>query len=181
MRSRRSSWILLSALALSSLVRLAGADQQPLTLGYLPITDHLTIIAQQQGTFSRANFSVVKFGSWPELAEALKGGAIDGAFVLAPIALTLRQKGVPLRAVLLGHRNGSVITVKIDGPIHTLADLKGRTIAIPSRFSTHNILLQRMLAAQHIEVDGDTHIIELAPPEMVTALATGRIDAFIVA
>ena len=181
MRSRRSSWILLSALARSSLVRLAGADQQPLTLGYLPITDHLTVIAQQQGTFSRANFSVVKFGSWPELAEALKGGAIDGAFVLAPIALTLRQKGVPLRAVLLGHRNGSVITVKIDGPIHTLADLKGRTIAIPSRFSTHNILLQRMLAAQHIEVDGDTHIIELAPPEMVTALATGRIDAFIVA
>ena len=172
----------LAWLGIAPALQAESATGKPtLTIGYLPITDHLTIIAKERKTFTQSELKPVKFGSWPELAEALKAGAVDGAFVLSPIAINLRQKGAPLRAVLLGHRNGSVITVRADGEIHTPADLKGHTIAIPSRFSTHNILLHRLLAKFKLDPDKDLKIIELAPPEMVNALATKRIDAFIVA
>ncbi len=152
-----------------------------LRIGYLPITDHLTVIAKAREVLTNVDFQPVKFGSWPELAEALRAGAVDGAFALAPMGIALRQKGVRIKAVLLGHRNGSVVTVRADSDIHKPADLKGHTIAIPSRFSTHNILLRRLLASVGLDASKDVKLVELAPPEMVTALATKRIDAFIVA
>lgn len=150
-------------------------------LGYLPLTDHLTVIAHARTTFETLDLEPVKFASWPELAEAVKAGAVETAFALTPIGLTLRGKGVPVKLVLLGHRNGSVLTVKVGDAVSSVADLKGMTIAIPSRFSTHNILLRRILAAEGLEPGRDVEIVEMPPPEMVQALGTGRIGAFIVA
>lgn len=151
-----------------------------LRIGYLPITDHLTVIAKARSSFHGVDLQPLRFSSWPELSEALKAGQLEGAFVLSPIALELRAKGVPIKAVLLGHRNGSVVTVRHDSDIHTASDLIGKTIAIPNRFSTHNILLHKLLEKEHVE-PGKVKVIELPPPEMVNALATKRIDGFIVA
>jgi NitT/TauT family transport system substrate-binding protein len=100
---------------------------------------------------------------------------------LTPMGLTLRQKGIPIKVVLLGHRNGSVITVKNSGEIKRIEDLKGKTIAVPSPFSTHNILLRKALTERGIDPARDLKIVDMAPPEMVVALATGRIHGFIVA
>jgi NitT/TauT family transport system substrate-binding protein len=159
----------------------AGGTKLNLKIGYLPITDHLLMIAAEREQFKTVSIQPIKFSSWPEIAEALKAGAIDGAFLLTPIGLTLRQKGVPIKVVLLGHRNGSVITVKNNGEINRIEDLKGKTIAIPSPFSTHNILLRKILTEKHIDPNHDLKIIDMAPPEMLVALATGRIHGYIVA
>lgn len=166
--------------ALPGCRRAAGATPT-VRLGYLPLTDHLTVIAAARTDFSALRLEPVKLASWPELAEAVKAGAVDAAFALTPIALTLRAKGVPVKLVLLGHRNGSALTVKAGGGVSSLAELKGGTIAIPSRFSTHHLLLRRMLAAQGLEPGRDVQVVEMPPPEMVQALATDRIAAFIVA
>lgn len=159
----------------------AGGAKVTLKIGYLPITDHLLMIAAEREQFKSLSIQPVKFSSWPEISEALKAGAIDGAFLLAPIGLTLRQRGVPVKVVLLGHRNGSVITVRNSGEINRIEDLKGKTIAIPSPFSTHNILLRKALTDKRIDPARDLKIIDMAPPEMVNALATGRIHGYIVA
>ena len=168
----------LAAAAAPALARPQGAKVR-IRVGYLPITDHLTIIAASRSQFERLQLEPVKFASWPELAEALKGGAVEGAFALTPIGLTLRARGAPLKLVLLGHRNGSVLTVAPD--VRSVADLKGKAIAIPSRFSTHNLLLRRYFAAAGLDAEKDAQLVELAPPEMVNALATRRIAAYIVA
>lgn len=148
-------------------------------LGHLPITDHLTIIAASRARFEKLTLEPIKFASWPELAEALKAGSLETAFALTPISLALRQKGVPIKIVLLGHRNGSVLLAAND--ISSVTDLRGKTIAIPSRFSTHNLLLRRLLARDGLDADRDVKLTELPPPEMVQALARGAISAFIVA
>lgn len=148
-------------------------------LGYLPITDHLTVLAAGRTRFETLALEPVKFSSWPELAEALKAGSLEAAFALTPISLALRQKGVPIRIVLLGHRNGSALLGAND--IATVRDLRGKAIAIPSRFSTHNLLLRRLLAREGLDAERDVTLIELPPPEMVQALAHGSISAFIVA
>ena len=160
---------------------LAGGNKVTLKIGYLPITDHLLMIAAEREPFKTVAIEPVKFSSWPEIAEALKAGAIDGGFLLTPIGLTLRKKGVPIQAVLLGHRNGSALTVKNNDAIARIEDLKGKTIAVPSPFSTHNILLRKVLTEHQVDPSHDLKIIDMAPPEMVNALATGRIDGYIVA
>ncbi|MBI5791481.1 MAG: ABC transporter substrate-binding protein [Rhodocyclales bacterium] len=156
-----------------------AASKPVIKIGHLPITDHLTIIAHGQYEYKNVVLEPVKFSGWPELSEALRAGAIQGAFALTPIGITLRQKGTPVKVVMAGHRNGSVLTSRPE--INSVDDLKGKTIAIPSRFSTHNLLIHKILADKGIDPDKDVKLIDMAPPEMVNALATGRIDAFIVA
>lgn len=160
---------------------LANTSKPTIKIGYLPITDHLTMIAHSLQEFKNFNLEPVKFSSWPELAEALRANAIQGAFALTPIGLTLKQKGAPIKAVLAGHRNGSVITVKDSPEFKEVEDLRGKNIAIPSRFSTHNLLIQKMLRDHGMDPNKDVRLIDMAPPEMVNALSTSTIDAFVVA
>jgi NitT/TauT family transport system substrate-binding protein len=157
-----------------------AGDKVNIKLGYLPITDHLTLIGHGNYNFEKINIEPVKFSSWPEIAEALRADAIDAAFLLTPIGLTLRQQKVPVKAILLGHRNGSVLTVEAGDRINKVSDLAGKTIAIPSRFSTHYILLRRLLADNGLDPDGVKYL-DMAPPEMVQSLAGKQIDGFIVA
>lgn len=173
----------LAATALSGPFFPAFAVGKKLTIriGYLPLTDHLLMLAAEREKLPHVTLEPVKFSSWPEITEALKAGKIDGAFLLTPMGLTLRQKGIPLKVVLLGHRNGSVITVKNTGEINRIEDLRGKTIAVPSPFSTHNILLRKVLTEKGLDPARDLKIIDMAPPEMVVALSTGRIHGFIVA
>jgi NitT/TauT family transport system substrate-binding protein len=168
-----------AALAVGSRAARGQGEKVHICLGHLPITDHLTVIAASRSQFEKLTLEPVKFASWPELAEALKAGSLEAAFALTPISLTLRQKGAPIKIVLLGHRNGSVLLAAND--IAKVGDLRGKTIAIPSRFSTHNLLLRRLLAREGIDADRDVTLTELAPPEMVQSLARGGISAFIVA
>jgi NitT/TauT family transport system substrate-binding protein len=176
---RRELIRLAAATAIASRAARAEGERVRIRLGHLPITDHLTIIAAARAHFEKLSLEPVKFASWPELAEALKAGSLEAAFALTPISLTLRQKGVPIKIVLLGHRNGSVLLAAND--IAKVSDLRGKTVAIPSRFSTHNILLRRLLAREGMDADRDVTLVELPPPEMVQALARGGISAFIVA
>jgi NitT/TauT family transport system substrate-binding protein len=160
---------------------IAGTGKVNLKIGYLPITDHLLLISAFREKFRNLTIQPVRFSSWPENAEALKAGAIDGSFLLTPMSLALREKGAPIKVVYLGHRNGSAITVKNDGTINRIEDLKGKTIAVPSQFSTHNILLRKILADKGLDAARDVRIIDMPPPEMVVALASGRIHGYIVA
>jgi NitT/TauT family transport system substrate-binding protein len=64
--------------------------------------------------------------------------------------------------------------------IEAVEDLVGKSFAIPSRFSTHNILLYEMLQKHGIAYE-DVDVIELPPAEMPAALAEGRISGYVVA
>ncbi|PWB49660.1 MAG: twin-arginine translocation pathway signal protein [Candidatus Methanoperedenaceae archaeon] len=157
-------------------------EEKPmLKIGYLPITHSmLPVVAHAQGKFSKVNVEMVKFSSWTELAEALKAGKIDGGgSILNTLAIKLAEQGVPLRSVLMAVRDGSVLVVKND--IKDVKELKNKTIAIPSKFSPHYILLQKYLEDNGLDVGNDVKTIELAPPDMVSALASGSIDGYIVA
>jgi NitT/TauT family transport system substrate-binding protein len=80
-------------------------------------------------------FQPKMFQGFPEIKEALIANKMQAGFLVAPMAMALRSQGVPIKIVYLGHRYGSAVVVRKDGPIRSPADLRGRTIAIPSRFS----------------------------------------------
>src|SRR5262249_42629451 len=114
---------------------------------------------------------------FPEIKEALMSNKMQAAFMVAPMAIALRAQGVPVKIVYLGHRYGSAVVVRNDGPVKTFADLRGRTVAIPSRFSDERLIIYPALAANGRSAK-DVRMIEMAPPDVAGALAAGAIDAF---
>ncbi len=152
-----------------------------LKVGYLPITCHILcpVTHHRLELIGSKSFLPVKFSSWPEMIEALRGGEIDMAFILAPIAIALKQQGLRIAILLLGHRDGTALVVKKSLNINSLRDLVGGTMAIPIRFSCQNLVLLRLLDQLGIDKH-EIKILELAPPDMPSALAAGGIDGYIV-
>ena len=84
-----------------------------------------------------------KYGGWPELKESFMTGTVRAAYLLAPMVMDLVESGVPAKIVSLGHRSGAVIMVRTDSAVRTIGDLRGRRIAIPSRFAVDHLRAQR--------------------------------------
>src|SRR5688572_23070427 len=102
---------------------------------------------------------------------------MQAGFMVAPMAIALRAQGVPIKIVYLGHRYGSAVVVRKDGPVKTFADLKGKVVAIPSRFSDERLILFRAMKVHGMK-PGDFKMVEMAPPDVAGALAADAIDAF---
>ena len=117
------------------------------------------------------------FQGFPEIKEALMSNRMQAGFMVAPMAIALRAQGVPIKIVYLGHRYGSAVVVQKSGPVRSFTDLKGKTIAIPSRFSDERLILFRAMA-RHGMAASDLRMVEMAPPDVAGALAAGAIDAF---
>ncbi len=156
------------------------AARRKITVAYLPVTCQLTCpVTDYISKFSDNGelFLPRMFQGFPEIKEALISNKVQAAFVVAPLAIALRSQGVPIKVVYLGHRYGSAVVVSKDGPVKTVADLKGRTIAIPSRFSDERLLLFRAMKVWGMK-PGDIKMVEMAPPDVSGALAAGAIDGF---
>lgn len=158
-------------------------SENTIKIAYLPITHSLAVLEEAEElkeatSDSNINIELVKYGSWPELLDALNTGRVDGASVLIELAMKSKEEGIGIKAVALGHKDGNVIIVSND--INSVEDLKGKTFAIPHRQSSHNILLNDALATANLTTD-DLNITELSPTEMPSALASGQIDGYCVA
>lgn len=158
----------------------AKGEKRTIKIGYLPITHAVPLYIEKEAKEKYPNFKLelVKFGSWPELMDALNTGRIDGASVLITLAMKAKSQGIDLKAVALGHRNGNVLISSKD--VKSVEDLKGKNFAIPHKFSAHNILLYQMLKQAGLKYD-DVKAIELPPAEMPAALSEGRISGYVVA
>lgn len=155
-------------------------DSNTIKIAYLPITHSLAVLetADELAAQTGLQVELVKYGSWNELMDALNSGRVDGASVLIELAMKSKEQGIGIKAVALGHKDGNVIITSTS--ITSAEDLKGKTIAIPHRQSSHNILLNDALATAGLTID-DINVTELAPTEMPSALASGQIDGYCVA
>src|SRR6476646_1979090 len=117
------------------------------------------------------------FQGFPEIKEALISNRMQAGFVVAPLAIALRSQGVPIKIVYLGHRYGSAVVVQKDGPIHSVKDLKGKVLAIPSRFSDERLIVLKALKDNGM-TPSDVKLVEMSPPDVAGALAARAIDAF---
>jgi len=154
-----------------------------LKTGYLPILDHLTLTVSHAGdndSFRHIRIEPRMFRQWSAAAGALKAGVIDAAFLLSPLAMDLFMQGADIRSILVGHRNGSGITVRKNSAINAPGDLKGKKIGIPAKISTHAAILDQWLRTGGLSLK-DVITRSIAPPNMIYALEQERIDAFIVA
>jgi NitT/TauT family transport system substrate-binding protein len=154
--------------------------RRKIVVAYIPVTCQLTCpVTDYISKFSESGelFLPRMFQGFPEIKEALISNRVQAAFIVAPMAIALKAQGVPIKVVYLGHRYGSAVVVRKDGPIHTFADMRGRTVAIPSRFSDERLILFRAMKVWGIK-PGEIKMLEMAPPDVSGALAAHAIDAF---
>ncbi len=155
-------------------------DRVVIKMGYMPVITNLAAplidrASEKNGDF---RFLAVKFSSFAEMAEALRNHHIDAAFIIAPLAIVLRQSGEDVKIVYIGNRHESTLVVRKDLQITKIADLAGRTLAVPMRYSGHYLEALRLQAENSFNPALD--IVEMNPPDMASALASGVLDAYFV-
>jgi NitT/TauT family transport system substrate-binding protein len=155
-------------------------EKRKFTVAYISVTCHLACpVTDYISKFSESGeiFLPKMFQGFPEIKEALISNRVQAAFIVAPLAIALKSQGVPIKVVYLGHRYGSAVVVHKDGPIKTVADLRGKVIAIPSRFSDERLIIFRAIKAFGIKPN-EIKMVEMSPPDVAGALAAKAIDAF---
>jgi NitT/TauT family transport system substrate-binding protein len=162
------------------------AADQPLVVGGLPVTCNLTLpvacvakdAAIKAGTAKNTfRFEYSKYSGWPEIKESLMAGRIQAGYMLAPLVMDLADKKIPVKIVSLGHRSGAVIMVREDSPYQHFTELRGKRIAIPSRFAVDFLFLRKMLKRENM-TPADIEIVEMPPPDMPAALYANAVDAY---
>ena len=162
-------------------------QQHSLVVGGLPVTCNLTlpVVCVAKAASNAANktgipgfeYEFSKYNGWPEIKESLMAGKISAAYMLAPLVMDLADRKIPVKIVSLGHRSGAVIMVRTDSPYQHFTQLRGKRIAIPSRFAVDFLFLRKMLAQENM-TPADVQIIEMAPPDMPAALYANAVDAY---
>jgi NitT/TauT family transport system substrate-binding protein len=198
----RREWLKLAALftvtgaapLLSTLdARAANEPDAPVRIGYLPITDAAPLlVAHNNGYFEQAGLAVEKptlLRSWAQLVEAFLSGQVNVVHLLSPMTVWARYGSrASAKVVAWNHVNGSALTVAPE--INKMADLGGKTIAVPFWYSIHNVVVQDMLRAEGLVpvLDKDAalkanevRLVVMAPPDMPPALASKAIAGYIVA
>jgi len=160
--------------------------EEPLIVGGLPVTCNLTLPVACVGKESaikagsapnKFRFEYSKYSGWPEIKESLMSNRIQAGYMLAPLVMDLADKKIPVKIVSLGHRSGAVIMVKTDSAYQKFSDLRGKRIAIPSRFAVDFLFLRKMLARENM-TPADIEIMEMPPPDMPAALYADAVDAY---
>lgn len=155
-------------------------DKRVVRLGYMPVISNLAAplldyASRNQGS---VRFQALKFSSFAELGEALRNDQIEAAFMIAPLAIVLRQQGEDVKLVYIGNRHESTLVARKDLRIATLADLVGKTMAVPMRYSGHNLSIRRLMEEQGLT--DKIKLVEMNPPDMAASLAAGSLDAYFV-
>ncbi len=145
---------------------------------------HLALwVALEKGFFQKSGVRVEVAGVFragPEIMSAFAAGALDMAYVgEAPATTAVANKAAKVVVVSQVNTEGSALVVsRDDDGLRRISDLVGKTVAIPGHSTVQDFLLRKALDNNGVPLDR-VNIIVLKPPEMIGALQTGQIDAFI--
>lgn len=168
-----------------------------LKIGYIPITDATPLlIGHAKGFFEAEGLRVeppTLIRSWSALSESFLTEQFNLCHLLMPIPIQMRFGPAKhrVKVVAWNHMNGSAITVGTKTGITKPEQLGGKKIAVPYWYSMHNVILQGLLRENGLEAviqpqdaplkANQTNLFVMSPPDMPTAMATGKIDGYIVA
>jgi len=147
-------------------------------VGYLPLVDHITLmVADGNDMFEGVNVEPIKFMNWPSLVEAMMSGELDGVHVINNLGVKMTLNGLEGKTVALSHR-GTIGLVTSDD-VNSAEDLLDSTIAVPTRFSPHYMMLHNYMAKNSMTVDEDYSVLDVAPPDFIATMVSGAVDGFI--
>jgi NitT/TauT family transport system substrate-binding protein len=174
--------VLLSIACLFFLVGLASGES--IRIAYLQSDIHQLPcwVALDKGFFEAEGVKVEVAGIFkagPELMSAFAAGALDMGYVgVAPATTAVANKTAKVVVLAQVNTEGSALVVKKDGKIQTVSELVGKSAVVPGHSTVQDFLFRKALLKFKIQPD-QVKIMVLKPPEMIGALRTDQIDAFI--
>ena len=172
---------LLAATALGALSA-SAQELKELKIGYQKTG--LPVIAQQQKLIEKelepkgVKVTWVQFTAGPPLVEALNVGAVNVGWVgdAPPIFGQAGGANFVYVAALPGNLDGEAIIAKPASGIKSVADLKGKKVAVGKGTSAHNLLIAAL------EKNGlaftDVEAVYLPPADAAAAFASDKVDAW---
>ncbi|MCB2185186.1 MAG: ABC transporter substrate-binding protein [Deltaproteobacteria bacterium] len=185
--------IVMSLVYLAAIALLAGGavpaaqaaeDGQPVRIGYLQADIHQLAcwVALERGFYQDQGLQVEVAGIFragPEEMSAFAAGELDMGYVgEAPATTAVANGAARVQVLAQVNTEGSALVVARDSSIQNVAGLAGHTAAIPGHSTVQDFLLQKALAQAKVPAD-QVKILVVKPPEMLAALDTSQIDAFI--
>jgi sulfonate transport system substrate-binding protein len=185
--TRRRSLLQLSALTAvlgaAGSAHAANGDAAPpqLRIGFQKAAVNLVVLKQQgalEQRFPKSKVSWVEFPAGPQLLEALAVGGLDFGLTGDSPPVFAQAAGKDL--VYVGAEPpkplSSAILVKASSPVSTLADLKGRKVALQKGSSAHYLTV-RAIEKARLQWSEFTPIY-LAPADARAAFENGAVDAW---
>ena len=171
--------VVLGALAATFFSVLSFAQSKEVTIAYQDMVVPWRV-AHDAGELEKATGYKINFRQFAgggEVIRALASGALQiGEAGSAPIATGISQ-GLPIELfwILDDINDAEALVVRDGSNIKTLADLKGKKIAVPFTSTTH---FHTLVALDHAKVNpNDVQILNIRPPEIAAAWERGDIDA----
>lgn len=182
-------------------------------VGFIPLTDAAVVIAAARLGFAAEqglDIQLSRENSWASLRDKLIVGLVDGAHLLAPLAMAthlgIGHVRTPLTVPVRLSLDGNVIVVsdrlarvlkqvgydRSAGARHFPAALAalvrekradaGRPLTFGTVFpaSSHHALMRRIFAEADLVEGRDARLVVLPPPLMVDAVASDIVDGFCV-
>lgn len=162
--------------------RTARADDKVLRIGFQKYGT-LTLLKGKGGLDEKLKplgFTVTwtEFPAGPQLLEALNVGAVDFGTTGEAPPIFAQAAGAPL--LYVGHEppapTGEAIITQKDSPLKTVADLKGKRVALNKGSNVHYLLV-RALEANGIAYK-DIETVFLPPADARAAFEKGAVDAW---
>ncbi len=100
--------------AIKAISRVTASGKVRLKIAHIQITDHLVVGVlkhlMDKGELKANHFELelVCMQGWNPVARSLEQKVVDGACILAPLAMDLYSIGTAIKLVLLSHKNGSI-------------------------------------------------------------------------
>ena len=168
------------------LLPLAGypAKTQKVRLGYLQSDLHqlAAFVALEKGFFQQEGLNITIggiFKAGPEEMTAFASRELDVGYVgEAPATVAVANKVADVKVVAQVNLEGSAIVIRKGSGIASLKDLVGKTVAVPGYAQVQDFLVRKALF-QHNIPSKSVNVIIIKPPEMIPALRTQQIDAFV--
>lgn len=181
---RRHILALASGLTVAGAISARTAEGGVFRVGYQKYGT--LVILKQRGLLEKAlsplgvRVTWTEFPGGPQLLEALRAGAIDFGTTGEAPPIFAQAAGAPL--VYVGVEppspRGEAILVAKNSPLQTVADLKGKKVALNKGSNVHYLLVS---ALQHAGVAvGDITPIYLAPADGRAAFQAGAVDAWVI-
>lgn len=170
----------LAALSLAAVASMGlQAQTKEVVIGYQDMVVPWRYAQETKLVEARTGYKVTyrQIGSGAEIVRALASGAIDiGEAGSSPFAAALSQ-GVEIEVfwILDNINEAEALVARKDAGIASVADLKGKKIALPFASTTHFHLL---VALEEAGIKpNEVQILNLRPPEILAAWQRGDIDA----
>ena len=177
---------MISIVFLMILIPLLGnpASTPKVRLGYLQSDLHqlAAFVALERGFFQQEGLNITIggiFKAGPEEMTAFASGELDVGYVgEAPATVAVANKVADVKIVAQVNLEGSAIVVGKGSGIKSIQDLVGKTAAVPGYAQVQDFLLRKALFQNNIP-SKSVNVIIIKPPEMIPALQTKQIDAFV--